>query len=114
MRAVAAGAVLAGELDAAADAGVEGGGEAGRLEAGAALLDVPAGVGLDEDATGADVDVLACLELEVHAVANAASATNAAARTYLRDDVSTDLLSFARSTMRRLASALGCACPAKH
>src|SRR5665213_1484022 len=83
-RAGATGAVLAAALDAAGDAVLEGAGEAGAVEADAAPLDVLAiGVlddGAAEDAARADVDVLACLELELHAVAKAASATRAAAR----------------------------------
>jgi hypothetical protein len=89
-----------GALDAALDAGLEAAaevvleiaGDAGAVEAGAALLDVPA-IGVlvaDGDATGADVDVLACFELELHALANVASATRAAS--WIRDDVSTGLL----------------------
>lgn len=91
-----------GPTGAAADAALDetvGGareiaGAAGRVVADAALLDVPA-VGLDEDAAGADVNVLACLELELHAVANTASPTRAVARKQLRDDVSTGLLKIA-------------------
>jgi hypothetical protein len=81
-RADATAAVLGAALDEAGDVALEIAGDAGGLEAGAALLAVPA-IGVlvaDGEATGADVDVLACLELEVHAVANAASATSAAAR----------------------------------
>jgi hypothetical protein len=78
-------------------------GDAGGVEAGAALLDIPANgvLVVDGDTTGVDVDVLACLELELHAVANATSATSAAAREKLRDDAGTGLLKIARSTMRR-------------
>jgi hypothetical protein len=81
-RAGAVGAVL----DAAGEAGLDGGGDAGAVEAGAELVDVPAGGGdgggddgAAED-TGAEVDVLACLGLELHAAANAMSATRDAAR----------------------------------
>ena len=62
-------------LDTAADAGLESAVATGALDAGAALLAVPA-VGVfvaDGETTGANVDVLACLELDVHAVPNAAS-----------------------------------------
>jgi hypothetical protein len=81
-RAGATGAALDTALDAAADAGLESADDAGALDGGAALLDVPAvGVlGADDETTGADVDVPACLELEVQAVANTASATRAVAR----------------------------------
>lgn len=96
MRAGAAGAAVEAVLEAGTDVALEIAGDAGGVEAGAALLDVPA-IGVfvaDGDTAGADVDVLACLELELQAVAKVASARSAAARTYLRDDVSTGLLSF--------------------
>ena len=102
-------------LEAAAEEALDGGDDGGAVEAEAAALDVPAvGVvdGATDDATGADDDVLACVELEVHAVAKVASATRTAAR--MRDDVSTALLKDVRSTTRRLGSPLGCARPTKH
>jgi hypothetical protein len=91
----AAGAELAA-LDAAGDSS----GEEGAVEAGAAPVDVPAvdvlvvgDEGAADDATGVAVGGLACLEPDPpHAVANAASATRAAARRYVRGDVSTGLL----------------------
>ena len=79
----------------------DGVGEAGAVEADAAPLDVLAVAGLAvggeeaaaDDATGVAVGVLACLEPELlHAVANVASVTRAAARRYARDDVGTGLL----------------------
>ncbi|HEY5051066.1 MAG TPA: hypothetical protein VII50_09200 [Acidothermaceae bacterium] len=99
-RAATTGAPLAAALDAAADAALEGAGDAGAVEANAAPLDVRAvdvlavrgDEGAADDATGVDVDVLACLEPELHAVAKVASATRAATRRYRRDDVGTGLL----------------------
>jgi len=89
-RGVETGAVL----EAAAGAVLDGAGDAGEVEADATALDVPAVDVLDDtaadDATGADVDGLACLVLDVHAVATVASATKVAS--LMRDDVSTGLL----------------------
>jgi hypothetical protein len=85
-------------LDVVEEASGEAGGEAGAVEAGAveaggALLDVPAGDVFAETA-GEDtgVDVLACLDPELQAVASVASATRAATRRCRRDDVSMGLL----------------------
>lgn len=90
----AVGAGLDAALDAAAGAVLDNAGDAGEVEADATALDVPAVGVLDDGAAdglaGADVDVLACLVLEVHAVATIASATRVA--TLMRDDVSTGLL----------------------
>lgn len=105
MRDVGAGGVedaaLDGAVDGGAETGVDGCVDGGTLEAGAALLDVPAVGVLDEadDEIGLAVDVLACLGLELHAAAKVAAATRAAAR--VMDDVSTGLLYVSRSTMRR-------------
>lgn len=90
----AAGAGLDAALDAEAGAVLDSAGDVGGVEADATALDVRAVDVLDDtaadDATGADVDVLACFVLEVHAVATVASATRVV--TLMRDDVSTGLL----------------------
>jgi len=72
--------VLDAALDEGAGGALEIAGDAAGVDAGAALLDVPAVGVLVGETTGVDVDVLACLELELHAVANATSATSAAVR----------------------------------
>jgi len=83
-----------GVLEAAAGAVLDSAGDAGEVEADATALDVPPDDVLDDvaadDATGADVVVLACLVLEVHAVATIANATRVAS--LMRDGVSTGLL----------------------
>jgi len=110
-RGVETGGALAAALDAIADAALDGAVDVGAVEADATPLDVPAvGVvdeGAAEDATGVDVDVLACLEFEVHAAAKVASATSVTA--CIRDGVSTGLLNMVRSTIRRPGRKLGCA-----
>jgi hypothetical protein len=89
-RAGAAGAVLPAALDEAAGGALDIAVDAGGVEAGGSLLDVPAiGVLVAEgETTGTDVGALACLEFELHAAANAATATSAVVRRYLLDDVS--------------------------
>jgi hypothetical protein len=82
----ATGVALDAALDATVVAALGGCDEMGAIEADAALVGVPAvdAVGGDEgaadDATGGDVDVLACFEPELQAVATVASATRAATR----------------------------------
>jgi hypothetical protein len=101
------------KLDAALDA-AKGTGDGGAVDAGAAALDVPAiGVlddGAAEDTTGVDVDVLACLEPEVQAVARVATTTRTPARKYVRYDICTGLLWVARihqETLTRPRSVVG-------
>jgi hypothetical protein len=77
--------------------------DAAAVEADTALRDVPASAVLAgveataDDGTDADVEVLACLDPELHAVATIANATRAAAREYAWDAVSTGLLEVGRS-----------------
>ncbi|HWF42479.1 MAG TPA: hypothetical protein VN683_10380 [Acidothermaceae bacterium] len=93
-RAGAAGAAVDAALEAGTDVALEIAGDAGGVEAGGAPLDVPV-VGVlvaAGETTGADVGALVCLDPELHAAANAATATSAVVRRYLLDDVSTGLL----------------------